>query len=407
MIENGYLNQSSDFFSPFSPTERSFSLGYLSFQETTEQYKLSQKQIQAEYKRQEYILAHIKFCRSFEQVLKQVIETLSIASLNYSKALSKLHSDIHSGVSLSSESTFNPDKVLSIISEAERSGKQHPQPIHTTGLFNCPLSFTSIDPEHGSIFVKKLLLRIKHQQIIEVAEQRIDVLDLWIDSHPSEMTFDYRNQLSMDNYKDLLKGMSALEAIRVLFLYLMELPDALVQFDLYDSLKLLYLSKSEDFDFNLRIGSVKSLLSTLDSAHFYTLAWIIGLLVDVFDGDCQSPGPSSLDKRNKITILYQTLARVMVRPQKETSVSIHDRFGSRLIRDLIIGADTFFGPRRADASSTSLMSDSEDNGGVFDEDPVDDEIFHSHDDKDSEPKTAVIKVVEEMGKYQATDFVLE
>lgn len=62
--------------------------------------------------------------------------------------------------------------------------------------------------------------------------------------------------------------------IGVLKLYLMELPVSLVTDDVYESLKMLYLSKGEDKVSN-RLGSVRNLLATMPTSHFYTLAYLV------------------------------------------------------------------------------------------------------------------------------------
>jgi len=56
--------------------------------------------------------------------------------------------------------------------------------------------------------------------------------------------------------------------------YLLELPDSVCSQELYESLKMLYLSKTDD-SANNRISSVRNLLASMPSSHFYTLARLV------------------------------------------------------------------------------------------------------------------------------------
>jgi hypothetical protein len=57
--------------------------------------------------------------------------------------------------------------------------------------------------------------------------------------------------------------------------YLRELPESLIPQDFYTTLKLLYLSKSEDFDARTRNASVRALLATLPTCHYETLSMLM------------------------------------------------------------------------------------------------------------------------------------
>lgn len=57
-------------------------------------------------------------------------------------------------------------------------------------------------------------------------------------------------------------------------LFLLELPVSLCCDDIYETLKMLYLSKSDDSIEN-RLSSIRNLLATMPSSHFYTLAALV------------------------------------------------------------------------------------------------------------------------------------
>ena len=90
-------------------------------------------------------------------------------------------------------------------------------------------------------------------------------------------------------------------------LYLLELPISVCCYDIYDSLKILYLSKADDSTEN-RLSSVRNILATLPSSHFYTLACLVqywsGIISHLERND---PRISELS-----TVLGQYLLRPMV-----------------------------------------------------------------------------------------------
>jgi RhoGAP domain len=102
-------------------------------------------------------------------------------------------------------------------------------------------------------------------------------LELWIQPNVNLQAIHSLRSLlntSTNTSRKVLQKFPPETIIGVLKLYLMELPVSLVTDDIYESLKMLYLSKGEDKVSN-RLGSVRNLLSTMPQAHFYTLAYLV------------------------------------------------------------------------------------------------------------------------------------
>lgn len=125
-------------------------------------------------------------------------------------------------------------------------------------------------------------------------------------------------------------------------IYLFELPDSVVSNEIYEPLKILYLSstfvnytvflnlviiESEQFDTSKRINSLKSLLSTLSSAHYHTLVTLFTHWHNIIE---------KLDPTDaRINTFLNLLGPMILRPKIESDVTIHDKHPARLVKDLV------------------------------------------------------------------------
>lgn len=115
--------------------------------------------------------------------------------------------------------------------------------------------------------------------------------------------------------------------IGALKLYLMELPISVCTDEMYDALKLLYLSKAEDAG-DMRLNSLRNLLATLPSTYFHTLSF----LASHWSALVSKLKPND----SRIAELSNVLGPYVLRPRFETALSVHDKHRSRLVRDLIL-----------------------------------------------------------------------
>ncbi|CAG8807759.1 11611_t:CDS:2, partial [Dentiscutata erythropus] len=140
----------------------------------------------------------------------------------------------------------------------------------------------------------------------------------------------------------------------VLMLYFKELPECLLTFELYEPVRLLYSISSDDQNESTRITSVANLLITsLPDVNYATLDTLISYLHRLVKS-------TNADDKY-ITALSQTFGLILLRPQTETSVFLHDKHPQRLVKDLIVHYETIFkGPNnkfvRRSGSRDSVQS---------------------------------------------------
>ncbi|KAI8640165.1 Rho GTPase activation protein [Parasitella parasitica] len=119
----------------------------------------------------------------------------------------------------------------------------------------------------------------------------------------------------------------------LLRLYLLELPECLFTFELYEPCKLLYSNKDQDKD--SRLMSISKLLATLPTANYHTAMKLLGhfhKLVKQITSDSQFT----------LSSLAKSFSYIFLRPQIESKISIHERHPQRLLYDLIENFDTIF-----------------------------------------------------------------
>ncbi|KAJ3413158.1 hypothetical protein HDV05_008361 [Chytridiales sp. JEL 0842] len=122
-----------------------------------------------------------------------------------------------------------------------------------------------------------------------------------------------------------------------------KLPVSVCSHEVYEPLKLLFLSKSDEFA-SMRIVSLKSLLATLSPPHYQTLMTICNHLVRLIE---------SLDKSDKsISDLAQTVGPILLRPRVENRITCHDKHPSRLLRDIFAHYKEIFPTTSTPRSST-------------------------------------------------------
>lgn len=76
------------------------------------------------------------------------------------------------------------------------------------------------------------------------------------------------NCLAGSKLKEVLEKFNLNELANIIRVYLLELPECLLTFDLYDPVKILYATQQ---DIESRLMSVSKLLATLPSPNYHTL----------------------------------------------------------------------------------------------------------------------------------------
>ncbi|KAJ3216862.1 hypothetical protein HDU67_008864 [Dinochytrium kinnereticum] len=130
----------------------------------------------------------------------------------------------------------------------------------------------------------------------------------------------------------------------VLRLYLVEAPVSLCSYELYEPLKMLYADDYENFDMEVRLKSVQSLLATLSPPHYETLRILMAYLHELV-----TP-LDPLDER--IPRLCWSLAPTILRPKQESKETLADEHPWKFTRDLIKYQPDLIGQVDLDAATS-------------------------------------------------------
>ncbi|KAJ3324216.1 hypothetical protein HDV06_000255 [Boothiomyces sp. JEL0866] len=224
--------------------------------------------------------------------------------------------------------TLDPEKEIKSIIDNEKTGikpiptfvpKSFP-PVPSRKVFGVPLADSKKIPK----IIRKCLSYLEDT----FAKTPGAHLDVWLDSNVNlSAVLSLRQILNNTscNRNDLRKFPPEI-IVAVLKQYLLELPVSLCSDELYDPLKLLYLSKTDDS--KSRLNSVRNMIATLPTCHFQTLTYFVNYLNSLI---------INLDPNDiRITSLSNSLGSYILRPKVENSLTILDKHPQRLVKDLIL-----------------------------------------------------------------------
>lgn len=131
--------------------------------------------------------------------------------------------------------------------------------------------------------------------------------------------------------------------------YLLELPECLLTFDLYDPVKLLYAQQ----DATGRLMSISKLLATLPSPNYHTLKALSHHLFKLLK---QTTTDDLLNQ------LISTFSYILMRPRTCLPIHMHDRHPKRLVRDLFTQYNVIFTKdvnqaQKSGASRSAIVAD--------------------------------------------------
>ncbi|KAI8610164.1 hypothetical protein BC830DRAFT_1147069 [Chytriomyces sp. MP71] len=196
---------------------------------------------------------------------------------------------------------------------------------------------------------------------------RTDELAAWTDaSMYASSVQKLRLEINNAGKPVALKALTACtmnDVIGLIKLWLQQLPVSVCSGEIYEPLKLLYLSKSDEFA-GMRSTSIKSLLTTLTPAHYNSLFALVSHWQKLLS-DC---GIGKDDPR--VAELSQAMGHLVLRPKIETQVTAHDKHPLRFLRDLLTHETSeIFAPGMEKAgSSQSLQIEGEDLDADLDDD---------------------------------------
>ncbi|KAJ3328306.1 hypothetical protein HDU76_010194 [Blyttiomyces sp. JEL0837] len=156
-------------------------------------------------------------------------------------------------------------------------------------------------------------------------------------------------------------------------LWLIQLPISLCSHEIYEPLKLLYLSKSDEFA-GMRLGSLKSLLATLSTPHYHSLVALVGHMHKI---------TASLDRDSaKLAELAQLMGPMILRPRIESQMTAHDKHPVRLFRDLLVHYKDIFSSAAGGVAHSPLPSSSRANSLTIEGEDIDPDDADDDDDED-------------------------
>ncbi|KAI9347363.1 hypothetical protein BDR26DRAFT_75145 [Obelidium mucronatum] len=297
---------------------------------------------------------------------------------------------------------FSPEQQVQVIAERDRTGNARLKPIVYSASSNkirvesryvqslCfGVSVETLAERDGrrvpTLLRKCLRALVKGCIDSEEIGGRKGELDVWLESNmcaPSVQAL--RNELNGSGKPvslEKLRRRSTSDVIGLIKLWLLQLPGSICGDEVYEPLKLLYLSKSDEYA-EMRSGSIKSLLTTLNPANYSSLYALINHWQKLFEET-----GTNTKKDSKVAELSQVMGHLVLRPKNETLVTAHDKHPHRFLRDLLTHPTSELfqtGPpvtlRSATASTSfngstqSLTIEGEDLDPEFDDD-VDDQVF--------------------------------
>ncbi|KAI9264372.1 hypothetical protein BDA99DRAFT_509188 [Phascolomyces articulosus] len=246
------------------------------------------------------------------------------------------------------QETLKPDKDVQFIVEQYHTGRFCPRPplyvnyFHGSAMdqvFGVPLEeYAQIHKMVVPPLISQGLSAIESSFSQIYKEERTK---MWTSEIQLDQAHEARERLNIPSLSLILMNQN-LERYDVMVLaslirlYLMELPECLLTFELYDPIKLLYAN--QHLGDVSRLSSISKLLTTLPPSNFYTLK-------ELLEHFHRLLAKSDNDESDREEILHELSSRfchVLIRPQVERTLNSHDRHPYRLIRDLISNVDTVF-----------------------------------------------------------------
>ncbi|KAI8343491.1 hypothetical protein BC941DRAFT_411554 [Chlamydoabsidia padenii] len=274
------------------------------------------------------------------------IHTLKQAFISMAAAFSNtipIYKDIYDRMMLYQE-TLRPDKDIQAIVEQYRTSRFCPRPIlyenyfsraASSQLFGVPLEDVSQrEKTQVPLIITNGLAVIEFELAKLCNEERQKV---WTTPLPLDLIHKARNELNNMNgsliTQETLKRYDILLLASVLWLYLLELPECLATFELYDTLKILYANQNQQ-DMDCHLMSLGKLMTTLPSANYETLKSFLYHIKRLID---MTEKPTSL-----VQTLILRFTYIIIRPDLISTSNRHDRHPHRFVRDLIEHVDVIF-----------------------------------------------------------------
>ncbi|KAJ3094384.1 hypothetical protein HK100_006153 [Physocladia obscura] len=245
--------------------------------------------------------------------------------------------------------TFNPEKQVQAMAERDRTGNARLKPIvyspssnkivvesrfMRTVVFGVRLE-TLVERDGGrkvcDLLRKSLRALVKGCVDSVAIGGRRGEMAVWLESNMyAPPVQSLRAQINGSGKKislAALRSRNTSDIVGLIKLWLLQIPSgSLCGDEIYEPLKLLYLSKADEFA-GMRSGSIRSLLTTLAPPHYNSLYALIDHL--------QKTVLAAEADDSKVAELSQVMGHLVLRPKIETLVTAHDKHPDRFLRDLL------------------------------------------------------------------------
>ncbi|KAJ1992749.1 Rho-GTPase-activating protein 8 [Dimargaris cristalligena] len=241
--------------------------------------------------------------------------------------------------------SFKPDQDLQFIIEQNGTGSYCPQPCVYVNQYRGAAEYQvfglaledqmRVSTRPVPLFIAKTLSALHKATFpLDVATR----LDSWSTEVNISAVHALRQEINYSG-KVTLKQLRHFEPpilVGALRLYLLELPECLLTFELYDATRALYQTQRGGMDPTDHLTCIRQLLRGLSPVHLATLRAIIEpihrLYVDVM---ATNDSVTAAENTKRMDGLLQRFGSAMLRLRKESNVNFHDRHSTKFMRDLV------------------------------------------------------------------------
>ncbi|KAI9832374.1 MAG: hypothetical protein M1819_004362 [Sarea resinae] len=305
---------------------------------------------------EEAIMEHLKF---MERCELDRLKAIKAVVLDFSGAISNAIPSLQSTVDnmMLYQETVQPLGDLRYLLENYRTGSFMPK-VHVyenyynsvdEQIFGVDLEARArADRKRVPIIVTTILTFLdNHYPDLEGDEARRGI---WLVDVPLAATHHLRNIINNGKAipHDVLERYEIPIVASVLKLYLLELPDSLVSSHLYEIIKTIYTTTASETSESTRLSVIQNTLGQLRLANIATLDAItthFNRLIELTSAD-----------ETYVAALAHSLAPCILRPRTESGLTMHERHGYRLLRDLFAHKDAIFGELKRAASALNHSS---------------------------------------------------
>ncbi|KAI8951396.1 hypothetical protein F4801DRAFT_297506 [Xylaria longipes] len=312
--------------------------------ETDEKYKAGVKKLdELRCDLEEAIFVHLRFLERCELDRLKAIKTVV---LDFSGTIGNVIPSLQSTVDhmILYQETIQPSGDLRYLLENYRTGRFAPKVVTYENYYNKVDEQTfgvdlearaRADKKRVPIIVTTLLTYLDHHYPDlegDKARRGIWLADV-------QLPQVHKLRAKVNNGKpftpEVLAEFDIPTVAHLLKLYLLELPDSLVSFHVYEIIRTIYNTSTTENSEDARVGVLQQTLSQLRLTNIATLDACMNHFTRLID-------LTSADE-DYIHNLATTFAPCILRPRVETSLTMEEKHAYRLIRDLFAHKDAIFG----------------------------------------------------------------